>query len=169
MAEALAKWFPLLVETFDFHRPSRIEWRGSFCGEQRPSAQQFLLQLAREARQGTQADQLALYKAAHAILPLHGLDLTTLTRLLLDARPVPLEWADVLVSALSESPPGGLPWTAFTLDALRELMERETTEQASALRGERLRMRSLLYQVLALGLQPAWLKAWARANALPVI
>ena len=153
-------WFALLTETFDFHLPTRAQWRASFQAAERAPAQHFLLQLAGEAQQGTKADQLALYKAAHAVLPLHGPHLSVLTRLLVRARPVPLEWADVLLGALNESPAHGTPLTAEILEALREI-----ADVSPAFIHERIRLRNILNQLLALGFQPGWLKACSQKHS----
>jgi hypothetical protein len=146
--------YELLVDTFDFHLPQRKHWRACFRGEERASAQRLLLHIARSARQGAHVDQLAIYRAAHAVLPLEGADLVALTRLLIEVRPVSLEWADVLVSALREAPAGGASWMPPAIDALREIA---SIPPAST--SERIKLRSLLNQMQDFGLQPSWLKA----------
>lgn len=78
------------------------EWRAAARGRERIASQQFVLDIARNSVEGTLADRLALYKAAYLILPLHGADLEELARLLVRARPVPLEWRQPLVCALHE-------------------------------------------------------------------
>ena len=162
MLTTVTSIYTLLIGSFDFHKPSRAQWRGCFAGKDRIPAQRLLLNLANEARQGTQADQLALYKAAHAILPLHGTDLIALTRLLLAQRPVPLEWGEVLVSALAEAPTSSNSQSAIALDAMKEMAAGVYIRHS-----EQMRLRSLLNQIQATGLRPGWLKAWMQENNIP--
>jgi hypothetical protein len=96
---------------------SRREWQTAWSGHERDEAQVVLLECARAARrEATVADALALYKAAHAVLPLRGAPLIELALLLVEHVPVPLEWCDVLMSAKA----GGDALLAATL---REALE----------------------------------------------
>ena len=138
------------AENVDFLSPQRSDWRNAALGDRRAPLQRFLLEMAEAARISTSAAQLALYKAAHAVLPLHGHALAELAERLLAEGDVPLEWCDVLVLALIEEVTSvKIPY----LNALRSACEK--AEDAPLVN---LRVRIYLQQVAAAVPPPTWLR-----------
>src|SRR5579859_3380005 len=130
--ESVEERFRRLAAELDFRQPSRAEWRAIGYGTDRSALQTFLLQLAEGARIGAQADPLALYKAAHAVLPLQGAERSELARLLLNFPPVALAWCDVLIETLAEEARPESLSTSALLEGLRAAVEsagREAAEQ----------------------------------------
>jgi hypothetical protein len=111
--------FRRLIERIDLQRIDRTQWRAVCRGAERLAMQAFLLQLASAARAGTEADRLALLKAAHAVLPLHGTALNELAELLIREPTPAIDYADALVEALAQQPTGGSPLVIGILAALR--------------------------------------------------
>jgi hypothetical protein len=143
-----------LLETLDLRGIERREWRAVCRGLEREPMQRFLLELAGLARSATRADRLALYQAAHAVLPLRGPALRELAELLLAARPVPIVWGDALVEALAEEGGHGTALAGELLDGLREMIQRPLPPE------EARRAQSYLRHIAALGYYPDWLRPW---------
>ena len=64
--------YDALTARYDLQSVTRAEWRGFCRGAERPLMQKLLLGLAKEAQTASIAEQSALYRAAHATLPLKG-------------------------------------------------------------------------------------------------
>lgn len=141
--------FKCMIENLDFHRPSRSEWKAMCYGQERAPMQEWLLQIAEAAHAGSRSDRLVLYKAAHAVLPLHGSDLLELARLFIESdNSVSLEWCDVLVDALSENKHMNR-LSGDILEALHiSIREADSRDP---------RIRVILRQVQSLGFNPQWL------------
>jgi hypothetical protein len=146
--------FRRLAGRLDLKAPDRSQWRAVCMGREREVVQRFLMDMAAGARAGSRADRLALYQAAHAVLPLHGGELRELAALLTERRPVPLEWCDALIEALAEQPPGGSPLAASVLAALQE-----SCEQAAASPAARRRVAWIVRSLRTLRYRPAWAAA----------
>lgn len=143
---------------------SRADWRRLGLGERRLPTQQKLLALAESDSLISNSDRLALYQAAHAILPLHGDPLDALARLLINADPVPLEWADVLTETLAQVPLGA-PIATSVLAALRQTLAHVVQLPASPV--DRRRAYTLAAQLPSLGYRTAWAADLAAALAPP--
>jgi len=148
--------FEKVGKILDYYKPTRFEWRALCRGPERASMQHFLLQIAHAAEAGTHADQLAFYKAAYAVLPLRDQNRLKLTQLLIAERPVPLEWADVLVETLADTDVRSEAFAADILEALGE-----TYSMAKNDRIERRRATWIVRHVVALGFRPNWAVASA--------
>ena len=150
--ETVEERFRRLTANLDFRQPSRAEWRAIGYGTDRRALQTLLLQLAEGARIGTQADYLALLKAAHAVLPLRGTERSELARLLLNYPPIALEWCDILIETLADDARPELLSAAALLEGLQLSVESAGNEAA-----EQRRLRTLLHQIFLLGYHPNWL------------
>jgi hypothetical protein len=146
--------FQRFASRVDIAAVSRTQWRGICRATERAQWQSLLLLLAEAAEAGSQADRLGLYKAAYAVLPLHGQPLAAFVALLLkewEHQSPDSEWADALLTALAEphTDPRLMP---AMLEALGSLYQhwQERTEDAR-------RARWLAYHVQRLGYHPAWL------------
>lgn len=136
---------------------NRADWRRLSLGERRVSTQKKLLALAESEKPTTQADRLAMYQAAYAILPLHGDSLNALARLLIESGFVELEWADVLIESLAQTPPG-TPHAEATLSALRKTLSSVVTllVHGPTYSAQRRRAYTFASQMADLGYRTAW-------------
>jgi len=132
---------------------SRGDWRRLSFGLNRVVTQEALLGLAEGEKPATQSERLSLYQAAYAVLPLHGDSLDALARLLVESGLTPLEWADVLVESLAQTPQGE-SHAATVLAALRQTLARTAQGPSSSL--ERRRAYILASQITGLGYRTAW-------------
>lgn len=140
----------------------RTDWRRLCLGSNRVATQQRLLTLVESGAATTRTEHLVLYQAAYAVLPLHGDSLNALARLLVESSPVPLEWADVLVEALAQTP-RGTPLATTVLAALRQTLTR--TVQLPSSPAERRRAYTVANQLAGLGYRTAWATELAAALA----
>ena len=140
----------------DVTNVSRAQWRAVCRSSERAQWQDLLLQLAEGAETASKAERLGLYKAAHAVLPLHGQPLAALAELLLAAwehLAPDLEWADVLVTTLAERR-ADARLTPALLEALGRL------HSCAANSGPEARKAGwIAYYVQRCGYNPPWLVA----------
>jgi len=141
---------------------NRADWRRLSLGMERVATQQCFLVLAESDNLPTHTERLSLYQAAHAVLPLHGDSLDALARLLIEAGALQLEWADVLIESLAQTP-HGTPHAAAALSSLRQVLSR--TVQGPSNSAERRRAYTLATQMASMGYRTAWLADLAAALA----
>jgi len=132
---------------------NRADWRRLSLGMERVPTQRCFLALAESDNLPTHTERLSLYQAAHAVLPLHGESLDALARLLIESGALQLEWADVLIESLAQTP-HGTPHAAAALSSLRQVLSR--TVQGPAKSAERRRAYTLATQMAGMGYRTAW-------------
>jgi hypothetical protein len=141
-----------LLRRVDVARTTRAQWRTVCTATERPSMQDLVIRLAEAAEAYSHAQRLALYKAAHAILPLHGRALIAFAGLLVEEQPPQAEWADALLAILIEAPTLQPQLIPSTLTALHSIWRESTGDDVKGRRA-----RWIAYHIQQLGYRPDWL------------